>query len=99
MTGEITLRGRVLPIGGLKEKLLAALRSGITKVIIPKENERDLEDIPSNVKKALKIVPAENIMEVLKEALTKKISPIDWKEEDIVAKSPVKTNDENLITH
>ena len=99
MTGEITLRGRVLPIGGLKEKLLAALRSGITKVIIPKENERDLEDIPSNVKKSLKIVPAENIMEVLKEALTKKISPIDWKEEDIVAKSPVKTNDENLITH
>ena len=99
MTGEITLRGRVLPIGGLKEKLLAALRSGITKVIIPKENERDLEDIPSNVKKALKIVPAENILEVLKEALTKKISPIDWKEEDIASKSPVKTNDENLITH
>ena len=99
MTGEITLRGRVLPIGGLKEKLLAALRSGITKVIIPKENEKDLEDIPSNVKKSLKIVPAENIMEVLKEALTKKITPIDWKEEDIVSKSPVKTNDENLITH
>jgi len=99
MTGEITLRGRVLPIGGLKEKLLAALRAGITKVIIPKENEKDLEDIPNNVKKSLKIITAENILEVLKEALTKKISPIDWKEEDIVAKSSVKSNDENLITH
>ncbi len=99
MTGEITLRGRVLPIGGLKEKLLAALRSGITKVIIPKDNEKDLEDIPNNVKESLKIIPAENIMEVLKESLTKKISPIDWKEEDIVTKSSVKTNDENLITH
>ena len=99
MTGEITLRGRVLPIGGLKEKLLAALRSGITKVIIPKENEKDLDEIPKNVKKSLKIIPAENIMEVLKEALTKKITPIDWKEEDIVAKSSVKTNDENLIAH
>ncbi len=99
MTGEITLRGRVLPIGGLKEKLLAALRAGITKVIIPKENEKDLEDIPYNVKKSLKIIPAENIMDVLKESLTKKISPIDWKEEELVAKSSVKSNDENLITH
>ena len=99
MTGEITLRGRVLPIGGLKEKLLAALRSGITKVIIPKDNEKDLADIPNNVKESLKIITAENIMEVLKESLTKKISPIDWKEEDIVTKSSVKTSDENLITH
>ncbi len=99
MTGEITLRGRILPIGGLKEKLLAALRSGITKVIIPKENEKDLEDIPNNVKKSLQIISAENIMEVLKEALTKKITPIEWKEEDLVAKGTVKGNDEKLITH
>ena len=98
MTGEITLRGRVLPIGGLKEKLLAALRSGITKVIIPKENEKDLDEIPKNVKKSLKIIP-QKILWRFKRALTKKISPIDWKEEDIVSKSSVKTNDENLITH
>ncbi len=99
MTGEITLRGRVLPIGGLKEKLLAALRSGISKVIIPKENEKDLQDIPENVKKSIKIIAAENIMDVLKESLTKKITPIDWKEDEMVAKSPVKGTDENLITH
>ncbi len=99
MTGEITLRGRVLPIGGLKEKLLAALRSGISKVIIPKDNQKDLEDIPDNIKKTLKIIVAENIIDVLKESLTKKITPIDWKEEDIVAKSTVKGTDENLITH
>ncbi|MBF95755.1 MAG: Lon protease [Alphaproteobacteria bacterium MarineAlpha9_Bin4] len=99
MTGEITLRGRVLPIGGLKEKLLAALRSGISKVIIPKENEKDLEDIPDNVKKSIKIIVAENIMDVLKESLSKKITPIDWKEDDIVAERSVKNTDENLITH
>ena len=99
MTGEITLRGRVLPIGGLKEKLLAALRSGITMVIIPKDNQKDLEEIPDNVKKSLKIIVAENILDVLKESLTKKITPIDWKEEDMVAKSTVKNSDENLIAH
>ena len=99
MTGEITLRGRVLPIGGLKEKLLAALRSGITMVIIPKDNQKDLEEIPDNVKKSLKIIVAENILDVLKESLTKKITPIDWKEEDMVSKSTVKNSDENLIAH
>ncbi len=99
MTGEITLRGRVLPIGGLKEKLLAALRSGITKVIIPKDNQKDLDDIPDNVKKSIKIVVADNIMDVLKESLSKKITPIDWKEEDLVAENAVKSNDGNLITH
>ena len=99
MTGEITLRGRVLPIGGLKEKLLAALRSGITKVIIPKDNQKDLDEIPDNVKKSIKIVTADNIMDVLKESLSKKITPIDWKEEDMVAESTVKSNDGNLITH
>ena len=69
MTGEVSLRGHVMPIGGLKEKLLAALRGGITTVLIPHENEKDLEDIPDNVKKELKIIPCEHIDEVLKQAL------------------------------
>ena len=73
--------------------------SGISKVIIPKENEKDLQDIPENVKKSIKIIAAENIMDVLKESLSKKITPIDWKEDDIVAEGRVKSNDENLITH
>ena len=70
MTGEITLRGRVLPIGGLKEKLLAAHRAGIDTVLIPKENVKDLEEVPENVRSALTIVPAEEIGTVLKTALT-----------------------------
>ena len=82
MTGEITLRGRVLPIGGLKEKLLAALRGGITTVLIPKENEKDLDDIPDNVKQGLSIVPVADIREVLAHALTKPIAPIEWSNED-----------------
>jgi ATP-dependent Lon protease len=69
MTGEITLRGEVLPIGGLKEKLLAALRGGIKTVLIPHENERDLKEIPENVKIGLKIIPVKWIDEVLKVAL------------------------------
>ena len=69
MTGEITLQGRVLPIGGLKEKLLAALRGGIKTVIIPKENKKDLAEIPDNVKKGMKIIPVDNVAEVLKIAL------------------------------
>ncbi|MBL8628061.1 MAG: endopeptidase La [Rhodospirillaceae bacterium] len=76
MTGEITLRGRVLPIGGLKEKLLAALRGGIKTVLIPKENEKDLEDIPENVKRELKIIPVTTVDEVLERALTKPLVPI-----------------------
>lgn len=75
MTGEITLQGRVLPIGGLKEKLLSALRGGIKTVIIPQDNEKDLADIPDNVKKGLKIIPVEDVREVLKIAL-KKIKPV-----------------------
>ena len=82
MTGEITLRGRVLPIGGLKEKLLAALRGGITKVLIPDENAKDLADIPDNVKNSLEIVPVGRIDEVLKHALTSKPKPIKWTVED-----------------
>jgi ATP-dependent Lon protease len=78
MTGEITLRGRVLPIGGLKEKLLAALRGGIKTVIIPAKNEKDLADIPANVKKSLKILFAENVDDALKAALVKMPKPIKW---------------------
>jgi len=85
MTGEVTLRGRVLPIGGLKEKLLAALRGGIKTVLIPKENEKDLAEIPDNVKKAIKIVPVATVDEVLEHALTKPLVPIEWTEEDQTA--------------
>jgi len=80
MTGEITLRGRVLPIGGLKEKLLAALRAGVTTVFIPKENEKDLADIPDNVKKGMKIVPVAHVDEVIRQALVRKPEPIEWVE-------------------
>jgi ATP-dependent Lon protease len=81
MTGEITLRGRVLPIGGLKEKLLAALRGGLKTVLIPKENEKDLAEIPENVRRGLTIVPVGTVDELLLHALTKKLVPIEWKEE------------------
>ena len=69
MTGEITLSGAVLPVGGIKEKVLAAHRAGIKKIILPKENERDLEDVPEDVRNELQFVPVETIEEVLKEAL------------------------------
>tara|TARA_B100000949_G_scaffold215493_1_gene211758 strand:+ start:1519 stop:3867 length:2349 start_codon:yes stop_codon:yes gene_type:complete len=82
MTGEITLRGRVLPIGGLKEKLLAALRGGITRVLVPKENEKDLADIPENIKRSLEIVPVTNVEEVLEYALVNPLVPIEWKNEE-----------------
>ncbi len=85
MTGEVTLRGRVLPIGGLKEKLLAALRGGITKVLIPEENEKDLADIPENVKEKLEIVPVGDINEVLAHALKRSIQEIEWGEEEQAA--------------
>ena len=78
MTGEITLRGRVLPIGGLKEKLIAANRSNIKTVLIPLENKKDLTEIPKKLVKGLKIVTISNVDDVLKHSLTKKISPIDW---------------------
>jgi ATP-dependent Lon protease len=80
MTGEITLRGRVLPIGGLKEKLLAALRAGITTVFIPKDNEKDLAEIEDGVKKHLKIIPVAHVDDVINEALTRKPEPIEWTE-------------------
>jgi ATP-dependent Lon protease len=91
MTGEITLRGRVLPIGGLKEKLLAALRAGITTVVIPKDNEKDLIEIPDNVKKGLTIIPVSHVDEVIDRALARKPEPIEWEEKpDEIA---VKTED------
>ena len=100
MTGEITLRGRVLPIGGLKEKLLAALRSGIKKVIIPKDNQKDLEDIPDNVKKKLKIIATDNILDVLKESLVKSLTPIKWKDEDLVIDNSIKNaNNKGVVRH
>jgi ATP-dependent Lon protease len=85
MTGEITLRGRVTAIGGLKEKLLAALRSGVKTVLIPQENEKDLADVPENVKSALQIIPISNADEVLKHALIGPLTPIEWTDEDEVA--------------
>ncbi len=80
MTGEITLRGRVLPIGGLKEKLLAALRGGIKTVLIPKENEKDLAEIPDNVKRGLQIVAVRTVDEVLRHALVRQPEPVEWVE-------------------
>ncbi|QFR32707.1 endopeptidase La [Ancylobacter sp. TS-1] len=80
MTGEVTLRGRVLPIGGLKEKLLAALRAGIKKVLIPEENAKDLAEIPDNVKNALEIVPVSRMDEVLQHALIRQPEAIVWEE-------------------
>ena len=89
MTGEVTLRGRVLPIGGLKEKLLAALRGGIRIVLIPAENEKDLAEIPATVKEALDIVPVSHVDEVLTRALTQTMTPIEWTESDEQATEPV----------
>jgi len=80
MTGEITLRGRVLPIGGLKEKLLAALRGGIKKVLIPEDNAKDLADIPDNVKSGMEIIPVSRVGEVLRHALVRMPEPIEWTE-------------------
>jgi len=84
MTGEITLRGRVLAIGGLKEKLLAALRAGVKTVLIPEENEKDLAEIPDNAKRSLEIVPVASVDQVLERALVKKLTPIEWEEAEQV---------------
>ena len=88
MTGEVTLRGRVLPIGGLKEKLLAALRGGIKIVLIPEENVKDLAEIPDNVKAGLEIIPVGHVDQVLKIALTTAPVPIEWTEADDLASQP-----------
>lgn len=88
MTGEVTLRGRVLAIGGLKEKLLAALRGGIKTVLIPEENEKDLIEIPANITSGLKIIPVSHVDQVLAEALVSPVVPIEWTEADELAASP-----------
>jgi len=88
MTGEVTLRGRVLPIGGLKEKLLAALRGGIRTVLIPAENEKDLAEIPLGVKESLEIIPVSHVDEVLAQALTEPMRPIEWTDADEHAAEP-----------
>ena len=88
MTGEVTLRGRVLPIGGLKEKLLAALRGGIKTVLIPQENEKDLAEIPANIREGLEIIPVSHVDEVLARALVSTPEAIAWTEEDDLAAQP-----------
>jgi ATP-dependent Lon protease len=102
MTGEITLRGRVLPIGGLKEKLLAAVRGRITTVLIPKDNEKDLAEIPDNIKKPLEIVPVSTVDEVLEHALTAPLVPIEWDESEELTSVGGKKGEEDvsgLVTH
>ena len=105
MTGEVTLRGKALGIGGLKEKLLAALRAGTRTVIIPKENEKDLDEIPKNVKKNLELIFVDNVDEVLKIALTKPLIPIEWDEQETIKSSSdlvdddVDQDSDNPITH
>jgi len=97
MTGEVTLRGRVLPIGGLKEKLLAALRGGIRTVLIPEDNVKDLADIPANVKNGLEIVPVSRMDEVLKRALIRQPEPITWAEDEATpAAAKAATGEEDL---
>jgi len=102
MTGEITLRGRVLPIGGLKEKLLAALRGGIKKVLIPEENAKDLVEIPNSVKTGLEIVPVSRMEEVLAHALVRQPVAIVW-EEDVSTVAPTNPPPEDagqgLVAH
>jgi len=101
MTGEVTLRGKILPIGGLKEKLLAALRGGVTKVLIPKDNEKDLVEIPDNVKKGLEIIAVSSVEEVLEHALTKPLESIEWDEEKEMAELIQNGSDEDaeITTH
>ena len=97
MTGEITLRGLVLPIGGLKEKLLAAHRAGIKKVLIPIENKKDLVEVPDSIKKNMDIIPVKSVDEVLKIALTKNLKRVEWVEVEQISKS--KSKEETKSTH
>ena len=105
MTGEITLRGRVLPIGGLKEKLLAAHRGGLRTVLIPRDNERELSEIPDNVKRGLTIIPVTTADEVLKNALVSELTPIEWDEKaemEVAALASAQGDEEEVggvITH
>ena len=97
MTGEVTVTGQVLPIGGLKEKLLAAHRAGIKHVLIPKDNEKDLADIPKKVKEDIKITPVEFVDDVLKIALTKEFKKVEWTEIDNVAESKTEDKSQAII--
>lgn len=99
MTGEITLRGRVLPIGGLKEKLLAAHRGGIKTVLIPAKNVKDLEEIPKNITKNLNIIPVKTADEVVKRALTATFFPVEWSEIDIVGPIIAENDKNDIVTH
>jgi ATP-dependent Lon protease len=99
MTGEVTLRGRVLGIGGLKEKLLAALRGGITTVLIPEENRKDLVELPANIAESLEIIPVSHVDEVLALALTAPLVPIEWTEEDDLASQPAGTSPPTATAH
>ncbi len=102
MTGEVTLRGRVLPIGGLKEKLLAALRGGIKTVLIPQENAKDLAEIPANIKDGLEIIPVSHVDQVLARALVSPLTPVEWTEADeLAAALPPAIGGENgtSVTH
>ena len=96
MTGEVTLTGQVLPIGGLKEKLLAAHRAGIKKVLIPIENKKDLIEVPKTILDSMKIITVKNVEEVLKIALTKPLKRVEWVEVDQISKNK---NKEELSTH
>ena len=99
MTGEVTLRGRVLAIGGLKEKLLAALRGGIKTVLIPEENRKDLVEIPANIREGLEIVPVSHVDEVLARALTAPVEPIDWSEQEELATQPAAVTGQGATAH
>ena len=101
MTGEVTLRGRVLPIGGLKEKLLAALRGGVKKVLIPEENAKDLVDLPDSVKNGMEIVPVSRMEEVIRHALVRQPTPIEWKEDLSTPKVPVAAEEDmsGIVAH
>ena len=93
MTGEVTLTGQVLPIGGLKEKLLAAHRAGIKTVLIPKDNEKDLAEIPKKVKEDIKIISVDTADEVVRIALTKELKKVEWSEVENISKT--KTNEKS----
>ena len=97
MTGEITLRGLVLPIGGLKEKLLAAHRAGIKKVLIPEENKKDLIEVPKTILESMEIISVKNVEEVLKVALVKPLKRVEWVEVNQISEK--QKNKEELSTH
>lgn len=99
MTGEITLRGRVLPIGGLKEKLLAALRSGVKTVLIPEENKRDLKEVPKNITNKLNIIPVKTADQVIKRALINTIKPIKWSDSGKIGSFIEKNAETDIVTH